>query len=308
MGVFAYNGSSVSGPAARNADTARVGSLASHKTRTSIALRTNLSSRRVLRGGDRELVNVTLPVFNEARRLGTSLPKLHSFLSQSYRFDFKIVIVDNGSTDGTLGLAEELARQYAAVNNMRVGQKGGGRALKAAWGHDPGGVRTDMDVVLATDLAALPALVEAVESGRFDLAIGSRLAPGAQTQRGWKRDLISQCYMGLVKTFFHVHFSDAQCGFKAITREAARKLLPLVEDTSWFFDTELLVLAEKLGYRICDVPVTWTDDPDSRVRIVPTAWADLKGLMRVWRNLRRGVYADSVLKRPPETNTLAAIP
>lgn len=237
------------------------------------------------------LVNVTVPVFNEARRLGLSLPKLHRCLSKQGAQDFQIVIADNGSTDGTLTLAAELARQYPAVRVMHLKEKGRGRALKAAWNQSEAEILSYMDVDLSTDLAAFPALVAAVTEGGFDLAIGSRLLPESHTHRGWKRELVSRAYLWLVKAFFHVHFSDAQCGFKAITREAAQALLPLVADTGWFFDTELLVLAERLGYRIGEVPVTWVDDPDSRVRILPTAWEDLKGLLRLRRKLRGGAYA-----------------
>jgi hypothetical protein len=125
----------------------------------------------------------------------------------------------------------------------------------------------------------------------FDLAAGSRLLKPCLTTRGFKRELISRCYNRLVKAVFRTRFSDAQCGFKAITRPAAQALLPLAEDNGWFLDTELLVLAEKLGYRIFDLPVQWNDDPDSRVRIARTAWEDIKGIVRVRRNLWRGRYA-----------------
>ncbi len=238
------------------------------------------------------VVNVTVPVFNEARRLAVSLPKLHQFLSGQGDVSFEIVIADNGSKDGTLTLAKGLARRYHGVRVMHLAEKGRGEALKTAWSRSQADILSYMDVDLATDLTAFPALVETVAPGQFQLAIGSRLLPGSHTERGWKRELLSRGYMRLVRTFFQVQFSDAQCGFKAITREAAQTVLPLVEDTGWFFDTELLVLAERLGYRIGEVPVTWIDDPDSRVRVVPTAWADLKGLLRVRRNFRRGVYPD----------------
>ena len=235
-------------------------------------------------------INVTVPVYNEVRRLARCVPKLHGFLIGLGGLNFEIVLADNGSTDGTLALAEELARQHRGVRVMHLEEKGRGRALKAAWGRSEADVLSYMDVDLATDLAAFPALVAAVTQAGFDLAIGSRLLPGSRTRRGWKREVISRCYMGLVRAFFQVRFSDAQCGFKALTREAARALLPLAEDNGWFFDTELLVLAERFGYRVGEVPVAWVDDPDSRVRLVATAWEDLKGLRRLRRKLRRGAY------------------
>ena len=142
----------------------------------------------------------------------------------------------------------------------------------------------------------------------YDLAIGSRLLPGSKTRRGWKRELISRGYMRLVNAFFHVRFSDAQCGFKAISRPAARALLPRVQDDGWFFDTELLVLAERLGYRIGEIPVTWNDDPDSRVRVLSTAWADLKGLLRLRRNLRHGGSAPPPSRCHPTPNRMVKLP
>lgn len=235
-------------------------------------------------------VNVTVPVYNEVRRLARCVPKLHGFLTGLGGLNFEIVLADNGSTDGTLALAEELARQHRGVRVMHLEEKGRGRALKAAWERSEADVLSYMDVDLATDLAAFPALVEAVAGQGYDIAIGSRLLPGSQTRRGWKRELLSRGYRRLVKLFFQVRFSDAQCGFKAITRGAGQALLPWVEDNGWFFDTELLVLAERFGYRVGEVPVAWVDDPDSRVRLVSTAWGDLKGLLRVRRKLRRGAY------------------
>jgi hypothetical protein len=168
--------------------------------------------------------------------------------------------------------------------------KGRGRALKVAWGESEADILSYMDVDLSTNLSAFPLLLESLASGGFDLAIGTRLHPQSLTKRCRKREFISRFYNRLVRLVFGTHFSDAQCGFKAITRAAAQRLLPAVEDNGWFFDTELLVIAEKCGYRIYQQPVVWTEDPDSRVRIVSTAWEDLKGMARVYRKLRRGAY------------------
>jgi hypothetical protein len=118
-----------------------------------------------------------------------------------------------------------------------------------------------------------------------DLATGSRLLRGAETTRCLRREILSRCYSRLARMALRTRLLDLQCGFKAITREAAVMLLPLVEDQAWFFDTELLVRAERLGYRVCELPVRWTEDPDSRARIVSTAWQDLKGLLRLRRQL-----------------------
>jgi glycosyltransferase involved in cell wall biosynthesis len=237
------------------------------------------------------LINITVPVLNEAGQLAASIGTLHRFLSEHCRFEFEIVVADNGSTDGTLSIARDLAGKCPSVRVLRLEEKGRGRALKRAWRESRAEICSYMDVDLSTDLHAFPSLVESLIGGGFDLAIGSRLLKPALTTRGIKRELISRCYNLLVKAAFRTRFSDAQCGFKAITRPAAQTLLPLVEDNGWFLDTELLVLAEKLGYRIFDLPVQWNDDPDSRVKIARTAWEDLKGIVRVRRNLWRGEYA-----------------
>ena len=146
-----------------------------------------------------------------------------------------------------------------------------------------------MDVDLSTDLSALPKLVGAIVEDGYDIAIGSRLLEGAAVRgRPWHREAISRVYNRIVRSMFRTEFRDAQCGFKAASRRAVDELVPLVGDASWFFDSELLILAEKNGYRIKEVPVGWQDDPDSRVRIVPTAYDDLKGLLRLrFGGLRR---------------------
>jgi glycosyltransferase involved in cell wall biosynthesis len=245
------------------------------------------------------LVNVTLPVFNEAARLPDGFARLRQFLSEHCRFAVEVVIVDNASTDETLDIARQLSRRCEGTRVVRLDKKGRGGALKHAWRESRADVLSFMDIDLSTDLAAFGPLVEALASGRFDLAVGSRLLPESTTARCWRREAISRGYSWLVKMAFHTRFSDAQCGFKAITREAAARLLPAVEDTGWFFDTELLVLAEKCGYRILDLPVRWTEDPDSRVKILHTALADLRGILRLYRNLRHHQYAALALNPAP---------
>jgi len=236
------------------------------------------------------LVNVTIPVFNEEARLKASIPKLHGFLSQHCRFKFEIVIADNASTDRTLAIAHTFSETHNAVHVAHLDQKGRGRAVKQVWSESQAEILSYMDVDLSTDLFAFPPLIESLMCGGFDLAIGSRLLKPSLTSRGYKREIISRSYNRLIKLFFHTRFSDAQCGFKAITREAASCLLPLVEDDEWFMDTELLILGEKLGYRIIDLPIRWVDDSDSRVKIWRTALEDLRGLARVHRNFASGKY------------------
>lgn len=237
------------------------------------------------------LVNVTIPVYNEEQILPSSIATLHEFLTKHARFDWEIVIANNASIDRTQEVAEGLARQFTGVRVVHLDLKGRGRALKQVWTESSADYLSYMDVDLSTNLFAFPPMIEALISGGFEIGIGSRLLKASTTRRSIKREVISRSYNLLVKSFFATKFSDAQCGFKAITRPAANALLPAVEDTGWFFDTELLVIAEKLGYRIFDLPVSWIEDLDSRVKIVRTAVDDIRGLIRVRRGFWRGAYA-----------------
>jgi putative flippase GtrA len=193
-----------------------------------------------------------------------------------------------------------LAGQLEGVRAVRIDRKGRGRALRAAWSASRAAVVAYMDVDLSTDLDALLPLVAPLVSGHSDVAIGSRLAPGAQVARGAKREVVSRVYNVILKATLGNRFSDAQCGFKALRADVARALLPLVEDEAWFFDTELLVLAEHNGLRIHEVPVDWTDDPDTRVDVADTAVEDLRGIWRIRRRLAAGDgdVADGVLPVP----------
>ncbi|WP_231648227.1 bifunctional glycosyltransferase family 2/GtrA family protein [Saccharothrix sp. NRRL B-16348] len=234
------------------------------------------------------VLDVVVPVHNEERDLAPCVRKLHADLKQTFPYTFRITIANNASTDGTRAVADELARELPDVTAVHLAEKGRGRALKAVWTASDAAVLAYMDVDLSTDLAALAPLVASLISGHSDLAIGSRLARGARVVRGPKREFISRCYNLILRGALATRFTDAQCGFKAIRADVARRLLPHVEDTGWFFDTELLVLAERAGARIHEVPVDWVDDPDSRVDIVSTAVADLKGVARVARGLVSG--------------------
>jgi putative flippase GtrA len=238
--------------------------------------------------GDTPMLDVVVPVFNEERDLAPCVRRLHEHLTESFPYRFRITIADNASTDDTARLAAALADELPEVAVVRLDEKGRGRALHAAWSASDAPVLAYLDVDLSTDLAALSPLVAPLVSGHSDLAIGSRLARGARVVRGPKRELISRGYNLLLRGTLATRFSDAQCGFKAIRADVAAKLLPHVADTGWFFDTELLVLAERTGLRIHEVPVDWVDDPDSRVDIVATAIADLKGIARLGRALITG--------------------
>src|SRR6516162_3650970 len=210
-------------------------------------------------------VEIVIPVLNEERDLGPSVRRLREYLAGHFPFAAVITIADNGSTDGTWARALDLEDEFAAVRAVRIERPGRGGALRSIWSESQAEVYAYMDADLSTDLNALLPLVAPLLSGHSDVAIGTRLARGARVIRGPRRETISRCYNLLLRTLMGARFSDAQCGFKAIRRDQARALLPLTQDTGWFFDTELLVLAERAGLRIHEIPVDWIDDLDSRV-------------------------------------------
>ncbi len=246
------------------------------------------AGRAVVLDPTRPVLDVVVPVHNEDADLAPCVRRLHAYLSEQLPYTFRITIADNASTDDTLRIAHDLAAQLPDVTVVHLPAKGRGRALAQVWSTSDAPVLAYMDVDLSTDLAAFAPLVAPLLSGHSDIAIGSRLARGSQVVRGPRRELISRGYNLLLRGTLAARFTDAQCGFKAIRADVAQLLLPLVEDTGWFFDTELLVLAERCGLRIHEVPVDWVDDPDSRVDIVATALADVRGIARVGRALATG--------------------
>jgi putative flippase GtrA len=238
-----------------------------------------------------------VPVRDEERDLATSIRRLVTYLRTRFPFTARVTIADNGSTDRTWAIATGLAQALGEVRAVQLAQPGRGRALRTQWSASDAVVLAYMDVDLSTDLNALLPLVAPVLSGHSDVAIGTRLARDARVIRGPRREVISRCYNLLLHATLGTRFSDAQCGFKAISADKARILLPLTSDNGWFFDTELLVLAQRAGLRIHEVPVDWVDDPDSRVRIAATALADLRGIARVGWGLARGTIQVPALGR-----------
>ncbi len=245
-------------------------------------------------------VDVVVPVYNEERALPESIPVLRAFLAgDAFPYEWRIVIADNASVDGTPDVSRRLEHQFPGeVVYVRIEQKGRGRALKQTWGESPMDIVSYMDVDLSTGIEAFPLLVSAIAEDGYDLAVGSRLLPSSKVERSLKRRVLTRGYSVIIKAMVWTRFSDAQCGFKAVRADLARRLMPHIEDNNWFFDTEMLVLAEKAGYRIKDVPVAWVEDVDTRVNVPKTVAEDLRGLARMrlrrpWRRVREARQGSS---------------
>jgi len=254
------------------------------------------------------LLEVVIPVHNEELALPGAVERVAAALAL-LPWTWQVTIADNASSDATPLVARQLVRQYDGVRLVSLPEKGRGRALKQVWSTSAADVLVYMDVDLSTDLNALLPLVAPLLSGHSDMAIGSRLHRASRVVRGPKRELVSRSYNALLRSTLRTRFTDAQCGFKAIRRDVAEELLPLVEDDTWFFDTELLVLAERAGLRIHEVPVDWVDDPDSRVDILRTALDDLRGIRRLgWSLVTRRLALDEVSARLGVASTSGRVP
>lgn len=245
-------------------------------------------------------VDVVIPVLNEAHVLEKSVETVRAFLTQNVPWRWRVIVVDNGSTDGTDRVALRLQETHGDVRFLQLPQRGRGRALRHAWTMSDADVMCYTDVDLSTELEALPKLVKGVIVDGYDLGTGSRLLSESKTVRSFKREFISRSYNVFIKAVLWTSFSDAQCGFKVVSRRVVQEIVPEVKDQAWFFDTELLVLAEKRGYKIMDLAVRWIEDDDSRVKIMRTAWEDIKGVFRVRWHLWRQAWsanAGTVAKR-----------
>lgn len=239
-------------------------------------------------------LDIVIPVLNEEANLAASVNTLRDFLSKYLEYyRWRVIVADNGSTDSTPEIGKNLAENDRRIGYVRLELKGRGRALSRAWRDSQADIVAYMDVDLSTGLTSLPDLVNAVRSNECDIAIGSRLKRGARvTGRSMGREILSRAYSVLFRLMFFTGFVDAQCGFKALSRRVVTEVVPLVHDTGWFFDSELLILAEKNGYLIKEIPVDWTDDPDSRVKIISTSYRDIVGLLR----LRTGGLKEASLR------------
>lgn len=238
-------------------------------------------------------VEIVVPVYNEEKELEKNITKLSDFCSENLKnYDWNITIADNASTDNTPLIAASIEKKNHRISNFRLEQKGRGRAVKQVWVESGKDLCVYMDLDLSTDLVHLPKLLSVLQSG-FDIAIGSRLAFGARVEgRTFIREITSRTLnFFFIQFLFHTHFTDAQCGFKGVTKKIVERVIPHIKDNGWFFDGELLITSEKAGYKIYEIPVHWMDNPGSTVRLVSTIWNDLKVIWRLlrtkpWKELR----------------------
>lgn len=227
-------------------------------------------------------VEIVVPVYNEEVRLARSLPILKQYLETEFPYDWSVTIANNGSTDKTEQVASDFIGSNIRFKILNIKLKGRGRALKQAWLASGADIVCYTDVDLSADLRYLPMLIASLEDGKYDIVIGSRLHPDARIKRSICREVMSRGYNLMIKLMFPKRtFLDAQCGFKAIKTDVARRLIPLIDDNKWFFDTELLLVATFLGYKVGEVPVEWKEVSGSTVKIAGTAWGDIKGLVRL---------------------------
>jgi len=252
---------------------------------------------------DEPVVEIVVPVLNEEQTLEQNIKTLYQFLEKQNGLRFKITIADNGSTDKTTTIAKKLAKNYTRIQMVRLAEKGRGRALKQVWMNSNVDILSYMDIDLSTSLDDFMPMIKPLIYGDAGVAIGSRLDKKSKTTRGFKRDFISKTYNKIIKILMRTKFSDAQCGFKAIRKDVSEELLPEISDTQWFFDTELLVKAEKFGIPIHEQPVTWVEDTDSRVKIIKTVAEDLKGLLRVKKELKHKTQLNVKDRQPVERTT-----
>lgn len=231
-------------------------------------------------------IDVVVPAYNEQMVLEENILKLHSFLENSCSDDWQVTIADNASTDNTLDIANDLAKNRGNIRVVHLDQKGRGRALKKAWGTSKADIMCYMDADLATGLEALPRLISSVKNGAV-VATGNRFHRNSVVGRGIKRTTLSKGYNLLARFIVGTRIPDLQCGFKAISRRAKSELLPQVQNNTWFFDSELLVLAEKLRHPVAQIPVRWKDsERSSRVNIANTAADYIKNLFALRKRLK----------------------
>ncbi|MFL2665347.1 MAG: glycosyltransferase [Dehalococcoidia bacterium] len=228
-------------------------------------------------------IDIVIPVLNEEKSLPDCLEKILVYIQAHKQYNWGIIIADNGSEDSTNKIANLYSQKYKNISLITLSKRGRGRALKKAWLSSQADVSMYMDVDLSTDLKFTILIADSITKKNYDIAIGSRLHKKSKVYgRTVLREFTSRAYNLLIHIIFPFPgFKDAQCGFKGISKDVKKTLLPQIKDNEWFFDTELLLLSKKHRYNISEIPVIWKDDPDTRVKVISTAWKDIKGLLRL---------------------------
>lgn len=238
------------------------------------------------------MINITIPVFNEEEILHENILKIYNFLKEHISDPWFIVIANNGSTDKTELIAKELIKHNMGIRLLYIEKPGKGEAIKQGWQKFEADIYCFMDADLATDLKDLPNLISQVKNG-YDIAIGSRYVKGAQVKRTIFRKIFSFVYRILVKLMFNSLIKDFPCGFKAINKKVLEKIVPKIKDNAWFFDSELLILAEKEKFKIKEIPVSWHDpERQSKVKVLNTARAYVRKLFELKRRLKEQLTTD----------------
>ncbi len=228
-------------------------------------------------------ISIILPVYNEEECLEKNTETVLKYAKKFYE-NFEIVITDNASIDKTLDIAKKLSKKYKEIRYIHLDQKGRGRVLKKAWNESKADILAYSDIDLSTDIKAIKKLTDAIDQG-YDIATASRHSKQSQLDRTFKREILSKGYNFLLKLFLNTKISDAQCGFKAVNRRVVKEIIPLVKDNEWFFDTEMLILAERKGFRIKEIPVKWVEHAGSTVHIKKTVTDYLKSVFRLRKEL-----------------------
>lgn len=231
-------------------------------------------------------VLITIPVFNEEKVLKSSIVKTIQYCRKKLQDDWEILIADNASTDKTAYIGKKLAENYKRVSYFSINERGRGKVLHRAWDRFLADCYVYMDVDLSTSLKHLSKLVNKVLKEDFDIAVGTRNHKDSKVKRSFVRTVVSKVYIFLVKIIFNTNLSDTQCGFKAFNKAVVKDLWRRLEPrnwqgSAWFFDTEILILSEKRGYLVFELPVKWIENKGTKVRLLRDFLEFAQGLIRL---------------------------
>lgn len=238
------------------------------------------------------LVQFCLPIYNEEKILAKNVLKLFDYLknSKDSNFSWQIVLIINGSRDKSLAIAKGLeAKHQKEIKAINILEPGKGNALKIYSKKSQADILVYMDIDLAVTLKNIPNLINPIIENKYDLVIGSRLLKESKIERSFLRELSSQIYSFLARRILGLEIKDFQCGFKAIKQGVFSEIAPYIESKKWFFDTELIAYADKLKFRIKEIPVDWEenryDERESKVRVIRDSISFLINLIKLKKRL-----------------------